>query len=92
MERQTYSNTQSKENAVLIIGIMDSSIKKAIRVLKDIGREDEEIYLSITALVKLQKDIIRENEILNKEIGINLLLNKEDYQEYISLIEAQDCF
>ncbi len=77
-----------KESKILILGNINSAIKKSIRALLDMKVKEEKIYLSIRPVVEVQKDICKQNSIKREEVGINLILNKEDFQEYIVHLKA----
>ena len=76
----------------LVLGEVDISIKKIIRELIDMNTDTSRIYLSIQPLIEVQKDMFDKNFLTKGEVGINLILSKEDYQEYISYLRERGYF
>ncbi|MCR5703729.1 MAG: hypothetical protein K6G85_03825 [Eubacterium sp.] len=78
------------EKVALVIGKVDEAIKKSIRALKEMGKGDSEILMTILPWMELQEKLFESSEDLQELIQTNLILNEKDCLEYIHSLEAQD--
>ena len=75
---------------ILQLGEIDCAIKKSIKILLQMGKETEETFLTVLPWIKVQKEMFDMCGLTKEQVGISLILNEVDYQDYLSRLKAQD--
>lgn len=78
------------EKVALAIGKVDEAIKKSIRALKEMGKGDSEILMTILPWMELQEKLFESSEDLQELIQTNLILNEKDCLEYMRSIDGKE--